>query len=73
MTFTSGTGLSYIKPTEYNKLLGSWITLPELAYDLDTKTFYEIPKKKLKSRIVSRIMPKPSLRKKKPRFGSKKK
>lgn len=46
MTFTSGTGLSQIIPCEYSKVLGDWIKLPELAYDINTKTYYEIPKEK---------------------------
>ena len=44
MTFTSGSGLSLIEPKHYNRLLGNWIKLPKLAYDIDTGTYYKLPK-----------------------------
>lgn len=44
MTFTSGSGLSVIEPSKYNKKLGSWIKLPKQGYDIDTGFYYKIPK-----------------------------
>ena len=32
MTFTSGSGLSVIEPSNYNKILGDWIKLPKIKY-----------------------------------------
>lgn len=51
ITFTSGTGLSLIKPIQYNKILGEWIKLPELAYDINTKTYYN--PNKLNKKVLS--------------------
>lgn len=45
MTFTSGSGFSKIEPTLYADTLGEWITLPKLAYNIDTGEYYELPKK----------------------------
>jgi hypothetical protein len=45
MTFTSGSGLSVIKPDKYNIELGRMIKLPKLAYNLDTGEYYKLPKK----------------------------
>lgn len=45
MTFTSGSGLSVIKPEKYNLKLGDMIKLPELAYNMDTGEYYKLPKK----------------------------
>ena len=45
MTFTSGSGLSVIKPEKYNLKLGDMIKLPELAYNIDTGEYYKLPKK----------------------------
>ena len=42
ITFTSGTGLSQIRPIEYSKTLGDWIKLPETAYNVDTKEYYKL-------------------------------
>lgn len=50
MTFTSGSGLSAIKPDEYNLFLGNLIKLPKLAYDIDSGKYYKLPKK-------SRVLP----------------
>lgn len=45
MTFTSGSGLSVIKPDKYNLILGNMIKLPKLAYNIDTGEYYKLPKK----------------------------
>ncbi len=50
MTFTSGSGLSIIKPDKYNIELGRMIKLPKLAYNLDTGEYYKLPKK---SRVLA--------------------
>ena len=50
MTFTSGSGLSVIKPDKYNMELGNLIKLPKLAYDIDTGEYYKLPKK---SRVLA--------------------
>lgn len=44
MTFTSGSGLSVIKPNAYNKKLGDMIKLPKLAYNIDSEEYYKLPK-----------------------------
>lgn len=52
MTFTSGSGLSKIEPIKYGKILGDWITLPKLAYNIYTKKYYEPKKAKIISRKI---------------------
>lgn len=44
MTFTSSTGICKWNDENINKKFGDWIKLPELAYDINTETYYEIPK-----------------------------
>ena len=43
MTFTSGSGLSVIKPDKYNRKLGDMIKLPKEVYNMDTKEYYRRP------------------------------
>ncbi len=45
LTFTSGSGLSDIKPDKYNMILGNMIKLPKLAYNIDTGEYYKLKKK----------------------------
>ena len=45
MTFTSGSGLSTIKPDRYNMVLGNMLKLPSLVYNIDTGEYYKLPRK----------------------------
>ena len=47
MTFTSGSGLSEIKPDIYNEKLGNMIKLPKYAYNMDTKKYYRAPRQSM--------------------------
>ncbi len=49
LTFTSGSGLSVIEPEKFNRVLGDWIQLPRLAYNIDTGEYYKL--KKIKPQI----------------------
>ena len=49
MTFTSGSGLSQIKPSTYSQVLGNWIVLPKQAYNFKTGKYYNFPFKQKNS------------------------
>lgn len=55
MTFSSSSGTEVISPKSFEKYLCSKITLPQLAYDIDTKKYYKLPKTPLFQRILKRI------------------
>ena len=55
MTFSSMSGMGVFSPKIEDYNLGKKITLPEKAYDLDTKEYYKLPKnyhKKIQKKIL---------------------
>ena len=45
-TFTSGSGLSEIVPSEYNNILGDMIKLPNKYYDIETNKYISFTRNK---------------------------
>lgn len=44
MTFSSMSGTGKFEPSSEDERLGAFIHLPKLAYDIDTKKYYKLPK-----------------------------
>ena len=55
MTFSSASGFCHWSDENINRRLGEWITLPQKAYDIDSKRLYSLEKKKEKKTFFQYI------------------